>query len=58
MTTHPQEFTQIHTRLLKCALQIDESRAYWTYADGTTEVTAQQAFDEYWFGARSLAWVS
>lgn len=53
----PQEVTQVHTRLLKCALQIEESRAYWAHTDGTNAVTVQQAFDEYWFGARSLAWV-
>jgi hypothetical protein len=53
----PQEVTQVHTRLLKCALQIEEARAYWAHTDGTTTVTVQQAFDGYWFGARSLAWV-
>lgn len=53
----PQEVTAVHTRLLKCALQIEEARAYWAHTDGTTPVTVQRAFDEYWFGARSLAWV-
>jgi len=57
MTTQPEEFTQIHTRLMKCTLEIDESRAYWAHTDGAEVVSAQQAFDDYWFGARSLPWV-
>lgn len=57
MSHQPQENRQVHTRLLKCALELEESRAYWAHTDGAEAVTAQQAFDEYWFGARSLAWV-
>lgn len=57
MTLGPQETTAIHPRLLKCALAIPESRAYWLHTDGTTRVSAAQAFHEYWFGARSLAWI-
>ena len=30
---------------------------YWAHTEGATAVTAQQAFDEYWFGARSLEWL-
>ena len=48
------ETTQIHTRLLKCALEVEDARAYFQHADGTHAVTPQQAFSEYWFGARSL----
>lgn len=55
MSMQPQETTQLHTRLLKCALEVEDARAYWAHTDGSTDVTAQQAFDEYWFGARSLA---
>ena len=56
MTANGQrEATQVHTRLLKCALEVDDSRAYWAHTNGSGPVTAQQAFDEYWFGARSLA---
>lgn len=58
MNVHPQEVTQVHTRLLKCALEVEDSRAYWARTNGTQAVTAQQAFDEYWFGARSLSWVT
>ena len=42
----------IHTRLLKCALEEDEARAYW--ACETPELTAAEAFDSYLFGAKSL----
>jgi hypothetical protein len=52
--SRPKEATQIHTRLLKCALEVEDSRAYWKHADGRRRVTPQEAFDEYWFGARSL----
>lgn len=51
----PSEVTKPHTRILKCALEIEDARAYWAHTDGSTAKTAQQAFDEYWFGARSLA---
>lgn len=57
MSEQPQEVTQVHTRLLKCALEVEDSRSYWTHTDGAHPVTARQAFDEYWFGARSLAWI-
>jgi hypothetical protein len=45
----------MHTRLLKCALEVEDSRAYWDRTDGTEKIVAKQAFDEYWFGARSLS---
>ncbi len=54
MTDCPREVTEVHTRLSKCALEIEDSRAFWAHADETTKVNAQLAFDEYWFGARSL----
>ncbi len=53
--TQPAEATAIHTRLLKCALEVDDARAFWSRADSTTGLDAQRAFDDYWFGARSLA---
>lgn len=55
MTGRPQETTEVHTRLSRCALEVDNSRAYWARADDTASVNAQRAFNEYWFGARSLA---
>jgi hypothetical protein len=48
------EATELHTRLLKCALEVEESRAYWTRRNETPP-TAQNAFEEYWFGARSMS---
>lgn len=55
MSDRPREVTQVHTRLLKCALEIEDLRAYWAHAGGTEPPTAQRAFKEYWFGAKSMA---
>ena len=70
MSGQPRESTALHTRLLKCALEVEDSRAYWANAgraqaclQGTNgsakkkgkPVSAKSAFDEYWFGAKSLA---
>ena len=54
MTGRPREVTEVHTRLSRCALGVDDSRSFWAHADEATKVSAQRAFDEYWFGARSL----
>lgn len=43
------EQEQVHTRLLKCALEEDEARAYW--AAHSPGLTAAQAFERYTFGA-------
>ena len=58
MTDRPAEATQVHTRLLKCSLDLDESRAYWRHSVTGEPITAERAFTEYWFGARSLARVA
>lgn len=55
MTELLQEERTIHTRLLKCALEVEEARAYWVHAVPGASVSVQRAFEEYWFGARSLA---
>lgn len=55
MTARLREATEVHIRLLKCGLQVEDARAYWTHADEIASVNAQTAFNEYWFGARSLA---
>lgn len=55
MTDRPSEAKRIHTRLLKCTLDVEDSRAYWGHAvhsNGST--TARKAFDEFWFGVKSL----
>jgi len=49
------ETTQVHTRLLKCALEVEGSRAYWRrVAPPSTAATAVEAFEGFWFGAKSL----
>jgi hypothetical protein len=55
MSTRPHETTEVHTRLLRCALEIEDARAYWTHAAAPGMATAARAFEEYWFGARSLS---
>lgn len=55
MSARPSEETRVHTRLLKCSLELEESRAYWRHRAAGGPVTAERAFSEYWFGARSLA---
>lgn len=54
MSCTPEEQLSVHIRLLKCGLEVGNSRAYWAHVDGGTPAIPQQAFDEYWFGARSL----
>lgn len=56
MTDRPREQAALHTRLMKCALEIEPARAYWAHADGVKPANPQRAFEEYWFGARSLRW--
>ena len=55
MSEQPVETSHVHTRLLKCALEVEDSRAYWQHALNAGKVLPQQSFDEYWFGAKSLA---
>jgi hypothetical protein len=56
------EVTDLHTRLLKCALCVDESRAYWRLihdqAGSDPRELAVAAFEQSWFGAKSMPWVS
>lgn len=54
----PCEVREAHSRLIKCGLAVDESRAYWErIKQDDHRLTAQVAFEEYWFGAKSLPWV-
>lgn len=48
------ETTKIHTRLVDYALHVDDARAYWERVSSGNGVTPRKAFDEFWFGARSL----
>lgn len=53
------EVTERHTHLMRCALEVDDARAYWERAatedlSGSNRELARRAFDGYWFGDRSL----
>lgn len=51
----PAEETRIHSRLLKCALEAEDARAYWRHVDpDAPRPQPIQAFERMWFGARSL----
>ena len=50
----PAEATAVHTRLLKFALEVDESRAYWQHTTPGQPLTALAAFEGWCFGDRSL----
>ncbi|HWB79960.1 MAG TPA: hypothetical protein VG755_33580 [Nannocystaceae bacterium] len=49
------EETTVHTRLLRLALGVEESRAYWLHVDPavTGEARLERAFEERWFGGKS-----
>lgn len=50
------ETTVIHSRLLKCALEVPEARAYWEHVGPEDPPpTADRAFEEAWFGRKSHA---
>jgi hypothetical protein len=51
-TTKCAEVGEVHSRLLKCTLELDNSRTWWTHPVVENDVTA--AFEDAWFGARSL----
>ena len=50
------EVTEVHTRILRLALGVDEARAYWANVDPTVPPgpRALQAFEQRWFGAKTL----
>lgn len=56
MTPPPAEESELHTRLLRLALGVEESRAYWANVDPLVPAAprALQAFEQRWFGAKSL----
>ena len=54
MMALPAEATGVHTRLLKCTLEVETSRAYWALAGSEEQPTTRRAFEEYWFGVLSL----
>jgi hypothetical protein len=57
MTSPPSEAMTIHTRLMTCTLEMESARAFWALPiDAHT--SAQNAFDRYVFGNRSLSRVA
>lgn len=55
MTAQVCETTEVHTRLLKCALEVEDARAYWRFTCPGEDPSPAEAFESYWFGAKSLA---
>jgi hypothetical protein len=55
-TQRVSEATDVHTRILRLALGIEESRSYWEHIDPTVPVAdrALLAFEQRWFGSKSL----
>lgn len=53
---HPCEVTEVHTRILRLALGIEESRSYWEHVEPAVPVAdrALAAFEQRWFGSKSL----
>lgn len=53
----PAESTELHSRLLRCSLCIEESRSYWAHVDpAAPRESAASAFAASWFGTKSEAW--
>ncbi|WP_437796414.1 DUF1819 domain-containing protein [Sorangium sp. So ce693] len=52
----PAEATEVHTRILRLALGIEESRSYWEHVDPSVPVADRGlvAFEHRWFGSKSL----
>ena len=50
------ETTDVHTRILRLALGIEESRSYWEHVDPGVPVIDRSllAFEQRWFGSKSL----
>ncbi len=53
--TSPAEATELHTRILRLALAIPESRDYWANVDPAVPAAKRgtPAFEQRWFGAKS-----
>lgn len=53
----PAEVTEVHTRILRCTLAVDDCFAYWQRVDTTipTSDRARVAFEQRWFGTKSEA---
>jgi hypothetical protein len=53
--TKPQEVTEVHTRILRMALGIEDTRAYWENVDADVPIGHRStfAFEKRWFGTKS-----
>ena len=53
--TRQAETTALHTRLMKFTLELDVARTWWGSHDGVdADGVVERAFNETWFGAKSL----
>lgn len=52
----PREVEEVHTGILRLALGVEESRAYWEHVDPAVPPADRPtvAFEQRWFGAKSL----
>lgn len=50
----PREEGRLHTRVLKCTLETANSRIFWAESVAQQSMQAEAAFEEGWFGHRSL----
>ena len=55
-TERVSETTDVHTRILRLALGIEESRSYWEHVDPAVPVAGRglSSFEQRWFGSKSL----
>ena len=53
---HLSEETVVHTRILRLALGIEDSRSYWEHVDPAVPPARRSliAFEQRWFGSKSL----
>ena len=52
----PAEVTEIHTRILRVTLGVEDARSYWEHVDPSVPLISRsgRAFEERWFGGKSL----
>jgi hypothetical protein len=52
----PAEVTEVHTRILRVTLGVEEARSYWERVDPGVPPASRssRAFEERWFGGKSL----
>jgi hypothetical protein len=53
-STRPREEDHLHTRVLKCTLEISNSRIFWAESGSEQPIKAETVFEAGWFGSRSL----